>query len=178
MIKNRFDTNCSACGIPVSKNEGWAMNNADTGGKWKNFCKDHAPKDAPTRTAPKEGKVQAVVAKEGGLMSELRANGHICKLQGKEFVLYSGLLWLAHKNGLQSMETKITYLNVEGKEVVVQCTASGERGTFTAHGDAFPDNVSRGIAPSFLRMAETRACARSLRSYLGIGMCTAEELPS
>ena len=33
------------------------------------------------------------------------------------------------------------------------------------------------MLPSYIRMAETRAVARALRFYLGIGMTAREELP-
>ena len=49
------------------------------------------------------------------------------------------------------------------------------RGSFTAVGDATPENVTARIAPHFIRMADTRAKARALRDALNIGAVTLEE---
>ena len=112
-----------------------------------------------------------------GLLADLRKNGHICRLQGKEFVLFAGLLSMAHENGLKSLKAELIELDIPGRVAVFKATATGERGTFTAHGDATPQNVKGMVAASFMRMAETRAVARALRFYLWIGMCARDELP-
>lgn len=43
-----------------------------------------------------------------------------------------------------------------------------ERGRFTGIGDASPQNVSRGILPHAIRMAETRAKARAMRDATNV----------
>ena len=108
-------------------------------------------------------------------MNWLRKEKLIVRLQGKEVILYAGLLALAHKHGLKSIET-----NMVGWDVVdgfvFKATVEGERGRFSAYGDATKSNVGKMIVPHILRMAETRAVARALRSYTAVGMCSLEEL--
>jgi hypothetical protein len=101
--------------------------------------------------------------------------GSVVELQGKQYPTHSGLLALAHAHGLESIKTDL--LNYSDSESIVKATVTGTRGTYEAHGDASPGNVSRNIANATIRMGETRAINRALRSYLGIGATTAEELP-
>ena len=96
----------------------------------------------------------------------------IINLQGKNFVLFEGLLNLFHENGGQSIKTEIVSTN----PFIVQATAEGERGVFQGIGDADETNVNRMIVRHKLRMAETRAICRALRWYNNIGMCSADEL--
>lgn len=107
----------------------------------------------------------------------LRKNDCIVKLQGKEFVTYSGLLMLAHSHGVKSIQSTLIHADHEGRFYAFRTVVEGERGTFTGYGDASPSNVSRNLANATMRFAETRANARALRCYLGIGMTAKEELP-
>ena len=111
------------------------------------------------------------------ILETLRKGNHVCRLQGKEFVLLSGLLTLAHENGLESLESKMIEHDPANNAAVFRCLATGGRGSFSGHGDASPTNLSRNMIPSYIRRAETRSIARSLRFYLGIGMCARDELP-
>ncbi len=103
----------------------------------------------------------------------------IKNLQGRDFVLFEGLLDEAHKQGL----TGIDSLMVSGTEeatvifqaIVTLKNKDGER-KFTAHGDANDTNVSTAVKAHKIRMAETRAIARALRFATNIGMCSVEEL--
>jgi hypothetical protein len=108
----------------------------------------------------------------------LRQNNFLTNLQGKEYVTHAGLLWLAHQNGIESLEVSIVSWIPEERAAVASATAKGARGTYTDIGDADPSNVSRNIATACLRMASTRASSRCLRLYLGVGMTALEELPS
>ena len=110
-------------------------------------------------------------------IAALKSRGHIVDLRGKDYITHAGLLEMAHADGIQSVLTEIVSWDFKARAAVVLATAAGERGTFTGIGDACPDNVGRNIAGATLRMAETRAINRALRSYLGIGMTTAEEMP-
>jgi len=110
-------------------------------------------------------------------LDAMRRAKQIVRLQGKEYVLFSGLLRTAHNNGLKSVDTEIIGWDSDARAAVVRAAVEGTRGRYTAHGDASPDNVGRSIAGACLRMAETRAIARALRSYLGIGMTALSELP-
>jgi hypothetical protein len=106
----------------------------------------------------------------------LRQNNFIKNLQGRDFILYSGLIWLAHEEGLQGIQTELIEADWENGRFVFKATATGKRGTYTGYGDATTRNVSKGILPHALRMAETRAKARALRDYTSIGLCSVEEL--
>ena len=97
-----------------------------------------------------------------------------CTISGNDYVTHKGLTSMAHQHGIQSIVTKIVQWS--DPDAVVIATATGERGTYTGIGDAKPSNVGDFIAGACLRMAETRAVNRALRLYLGIGMCSAEEL--
>ena len=110
-------------------------------------------------------------------MQILRAQGHIISLKNKEYVLFSGLLNIAHQSGLKSIKTKIIEFDYEDKFCLVEATVEGDRGIYIGHGDADSSNVSKKILSAFIRMAETRAIARALRFYTGLGMTCAEELP-
>lgn len=102
--------------------------------------------------------------------------------QGKTFVLYAGLLDLAHQGGLTSIVTTIQQVpdQENGKVAIVTATASfesdGKSKTFTGIGDAAPNNVAPAIQTALLRMAETRAKARALRDGTNIGVAALEEL--
>ena len=117
-------------------------------------------------------------AREPNIIDKLSKAGHICNLKGKQYILFSGLLQLAHENGIESIDTEVITVDAIEQSAVIVARVKGDRGSFSGHGDASPLNVSKMMAPSFLRMAETRAVARALRFYLGIGMCAREELPS
>jgi|TARA_B100000085_G_scaffold284189_1_gene316617 hypothetical protein len=101
--------------------------------------------------------------------------GSVVELQGKQYPTHPGLLALAHAHGVETITTDLLQYN-DG-EAILKAKVTGTRGTFEAHGDASPSNVSRNIANAVIRMAETRAVNRCLRLYLGIGATTAEELP-
>jgi len=103
----------------------------------------------------------------------------IKSIQGRDFVLYSGLLDLAHQRGLWKLEVEpIQYPTKEnGHEAIVKAIATSQRGeVFMDIGDANPGNCNKVIAQHVLRMASTRAKARVLRDYNNIGMTCLEEL--
>ncbi len=106
----------------------------------------------------------------------LRDNGGLITLQGREYVTYRGLLFVAHQSGLESIDVKLLDWNSETGCAIILAQVKGTRGSFTDIGDAFPGNVGRNIANHTIRMASTRAQARALRSYLGVGFCSLEEL--
>jgi len=99
------------------------------------------------------------------------------KIGNKDFVLYEGLLNEFHKNGGESIKTKLiqSMLNEEAF-FIFKATVHGEKGTFTGYGDACTGNVGTLIKPHMMRMAETRAKARALRDYNNIGTCSVDEL--
>ena len=103
----------------------------------------------------------------------------ITTIQGKEFVIYSGLLDLAHQHGLQRLSVEpIQYpTNENGHEAICRAVAESRDGAvFSDIGDANPANVSAMVSRHILRIASTRAKARVLRDFVNIGMTALEEL--
>jgi hypothetical protein len=96
----------------------------------------------------------------------------VVKLQGKEFVLFEGLLEVAHEHcHLSGIETTIIQLPTHDVPVcIVTAKVTTEKNqVFTGIGDASPANVGKMIVPHLIRMAETRAIARALRFLTGFG---------
>jgi predicted nucleic acid-binding Zn finger protein len=103
----------------------------------------------------------------------------ITTIQGKEFVIYAGLLDLAHQKGLLKLEVQsIQYPTKEnGNEAICRAIAESKIGEiFSDIGDANPGNCHQMIAKHIIRMASTRAKARALRDMTNIGMTCLEEL--
>ncbi|HVC82692.1 MAG TPA: hypothetical protein VNL35_19575 [Chloroflexota bacterium] len=98
--------------------------------------------------------------------------------QGKEFVLYAGLLDQAHREGLKRISTSLIQAPADSNGHLAICHAEveTEKGIFSGIGDASPENVGRMIAPHTIRMAETRAKARALRDAINVGVTALEEL--
>jgi hypothetical protein len=99
--------------------------------------------------------------------------------QGKQYVLFAGLLDEAHQKGLRSIDTDLVQVPTEenGNVSVVKATVEMEDGrNFSGIGDASPENVGRNIVPHIIRMAETRAKARALRDAVNVGATALEEL--
>lgn len=104
---------------------------------------------------------------------------------GKQFVLYAGLLDEAHKQGLTELRTNLLQIPDEtnGHVAIVYATAvMGEDApgkkvrTFTGIGDASPANVARAMVTCTIRLAETRAKARALRDAVNVGTVAFEEI--
>ncbi|MGI8650658.1 MAG: hypothetical protein ACR2KW_09815 [Rubrobacter sp.] len=99
--------------------------------------------------------------------------------QGKQYVLFAGLLDEAHSRGLKGIDTELIQVPTaeNGNTAIVKATVEMEDSrVFGGIGDASPDNVGRNIAPHIIRMAETRAKARALRDAVNVGSTALEEL--
>lgn len=97
---------------------------------------------------------------------------YVIQRQGKDHVLYPGLLDKAHEKGLVGTETELIQVpnddngNVAIVHAVVLMDVNDSICRYAGIGDASPQNVSRNIAPHIIRMAETRAKARALRDAI------------
>lgn len=86
--------------------------------------------------------------------------------QGKQYVLFAGLLEEAHQQELKSIDTQLLQIPTpdNGNVAIVKATVvlGGEHGltgeplhqSFSGIGDASPENVGRNIVPHIIRMAE------------------------
>ena len=103
----------------------------------------------------------------------------IVNRQGKDFILYAGLLDLAHSNGLESILTELVQVPSEANNRVAICkatvTMAGGK-TFQGIADAAPNNVAPAMQTCLIRMAETRSKARALRDATNVGVAAFEEL--
>ncbi|NBV38350.1 MAG: hypothetical protein EBS00_02110 [Verrucomicrobia bacterium] len=101
---------------------------------------------------------------------------------GKIFVLYAGLLDLAHERGLRDLRVELVQAPSASNSFVAiaKAIATVKQGDtfaiFEEIGDASAANTSAAIAPHIIRMAATRAKARALRDALNIGVTALEEL--
>lgn len=105
---------------------------------------------------------------------------HVVNLQGRDYVLYGGLLAEAHERGLKGIDVQLVQIPGPDNEytAIVKATvimAEGE--TFVDYGDASPRNTNSRIATALIRMASTRGKGRALRDAVNIGTTMLEELP-
>jgi len=103
----------------------------------------------------------------------------LMNIKGKDFVLYAGLLDMAHQKGLRKILIDAVQFPTKenGMEAICKATVESKIGEeFVEWGDANPKNVNKMIASHILRMAATRSKARALRDLTNIGMTCLEEL--
>jgi len=103
----------------------------------------------------------------------------IKQIDDRDFVLYGGLLDVAHQKNLSMVDVElIQFPSDENKQTaickaIVQ-TIDGKK--FSDIGDANPMNCNSKVAKHLIRMASTRAKARAFRDMDNIGMTCLEEL--
>jgi len=103
----------------------------------------------------------------------------IKKIDDKDFVLYAGLLDVAHQKNLISVDVElIQFPSDENKQTAI-CKATVKTfdgKTFSDIGDSNPQNCNSKVARHLIRMASTRAKARAFRDMDNIGLTALEEL--
>jgi hypothetical protein len=100
---------------------------------------------------------------------------YVVTLHGKDYILYAGLVALAHQRGLRSL--KAEFISVTETMALAKAEAVFADGRiFQEASDSSPDNVGKQVRPSWPRMALVRAKARCLRDALAISACSLEEL--
>jgi len=103
----------------------------------------------------------------------------IITIEGNQFVKYAGLLDLGHQKGISQIEVEPLQLPTKenGNSAICKATVISKSGeSFTDIGDANPGNCSSKVSKHLLRLASTRAIARSLRTFTNIGYTCLEEL--
>lgn len=108
---------------------------------------------------------------------------HVHSQQGKDYVLYHGLLHNAHEQGLIETAVHLVQAPAEGNKwtAIVEATVTlvdsdGVKRVFGEIGDANAENTGTMVARHIVRMAATRAKARALRDALNIHMVAWDEL--
>lgn len=113
--------------------------------------------------------------------------------EGTDFVKYSGLLWLLHEIAQQLSGDGVARFTVETEPLQIPADSNGMLAIIQATvcildangsvirrarqvGDASPTSVTRMVLPHLLRMADTRAIARCLRTLTNVGVVALEEL--
>lgn len=104
----------------------------------------------------------------------------IKKIQGRDFVLFEGLLEMAHAAGLKRVETQLLQAphRDNGMLAIVRAVVETGKGVFSALGDASPESAERPMQPHLIRLADTRAIARAIRIAVNVGMTAVEEINS
>lgn len=138
---------------------------------------DDMPDPVGPQASPAQPHTPAPVAAVSQLVPE--ASGippeFIVQIQGKSFVMFAGLLAMAHERGLMSLKADL--VTVTPELAIAHAVATFKDGrTFAESADATPQNVNAKIRPHFPRMSLTRAKARALRDALNISMSAVEEL--
>jgi hypothetical protein len=103
----------------------------------------------------------------------------IMKIDDKDFVLYAGLLDVAHQKNLSSVDVELIQTPSEENKYTAICKATVKTvdgKTFTDIGDANPANCNYKIVKHIIRLSATRAKARAFRDMDNIGMTSLEEL--
>jgi hypothetical protein len=103
----------------------------------------------------------------------------IKQIDDKDFVIYAGLLDVAHQKNLCMVDVELIQFPSEENKQTAICKAKVETTDgrkFSDIGDANPQNCNSKVARHLIRMASTRAKARAFRDMDNIGMTALEEL--
>ena len=117
--------------------------------------------------------------KKRELSDEFRSE-FIINIQGKDYILYGGLITLAHAEGFKGFKPPVvveTPTKDNGGLIIVIATAVDKDGNeWSALGDGDNVNVGAKVIKHKCRVAETRAKGRALRDMLGIDILLIEEV--
>jgi hypothetical protein len=104
---------------------------------------------------------------------------YVKKIDDKDFVLYAGLLDVAHQKNLISVDVELIQFPSDDNKQTAICKATVKTfdgKTFSDIGDANPQNCNSKVSRHLIRMASTRAKARAFRDCDNIGLTALEEL--
>jgi len=98
---------------------------------------------------------------------------------GDEHVTHEALVEMCHEDGLALTYTEPVQIpppddHANGEPVIFRAVVATRRGVYTAYGDAQPNDT---MVDATIRMAETRAMNRAMRTAVNIGQATAAEMP-
>ena len=111
-----------------------SVNIIEVDGKKYGVCAEHTPNN-PTKSPFKVTPIQKnTPTQKKSLVDMLRSKGFIAKLQGKEYVLFGGLLWISHENGLKTINTEILEHDRDKGFAMVKATVEGAPGDAGARG--------------------------------------------
>ena len=101
---------------------------------------------------------------------------YVVMIQGKRYIRYAGLLYLAHQRGLVSLKAR--FISVTPELALAEAEATFADGkVFVEAADSTPTNCGAQVRQHYPRMALVRCKARALRDALNLGdLCTVEEL--
>lgn len=97
----------------------------------------------------------------------------IKQIDDKDFVIYAGLLDVAHQKNLSMVDVELIQFPSDQNKQTAICKAKVETvdgKKFSDIGDANPLNCNAKVAKHLIRMASTRAKARAFRDMDNIGM--------
>lgn len=103
----------------------------------------------------------------------------VINLKGKQYLVWAGVLDLAHQRGLVSLTTRVLQIPTSGNGQLAVVSARAvfkDEREFEDVGDCGPGSTTPQLATAALRLASTRAKGRVLRDALNIGSELFEEL--
>src|SRR5665213_1415613 len=110
------------------------------------------------------------------------SKGEILWIDGKWYVSHAGLLNISLRRQCLGIRTILqkSFCDPDTNRWVFKAIVykSPRSRGFVGYGDADPSNVSSLVHGAEMRVAETRAVNRALRTAYGIGLCSVEELDS
>ena len=149
----------------------------------ENLCKHRLSKMIRFRAAEllRTGVIEAPVTESSPTASEPVLTTkvppqYVVIIQGKRYIRYAGLLYLAHQRGLVSLKAR--FISVTPELALAEAEATFADGkVFVEAADSTPTNCGPQVRQHYPRMALVRCKARALRDALNLGdLCTVEEL--